>query len=196
MASQHIIQEGRITSLFGTYFPPKRKQVAKKHLTISFVLLGTIPSKKNLLWAGSNLHFIKPKLYAQPTVAKCVDFLSGENGLKVFLQNSKKYTEWLDEKKPLIQEQAKFWEKKFKDYGLELPLTNASVKVYHYWKDDIMERDLTNKLDTIADLMVVAGIIKNDNWQILRRIHSDGESYKDQIVEAITRIDITQSYFD
>jgi hypothetical protein len=58
-----------------------------------------------------------------------------------------------------------------------------------------MERDLTNKLDSITDLMVDAQIIKNDSWQILNQIHSEGENYKDQILQAITRIDITQSFY-
>jgi Holliday junction resolvase RusA-like endonuclease len=92
-------------------------------------------------------------------------------------------------------EQSRYWEEKFRKYGFQYPLDNVTIKVYHYWKDDI-ERDLTNKLDSITDLLVDAGIIKNDSWQILKRIHSEGESYKNQIVQAITRIDVTQSYFD
>jgi hypothetical protein len=71
----------------------------------------------------------------------------------------------------------------------------VSVKVYHYFKDNI-ERDLTNKADSINDLMVAAGIIKDDNWQIIKQIHSEAEIYKGEIVQAITRVDITQSYFD
>jgi membrane-bound lytic murein transglycosylase B len=69
------------------------------------------------------------------------------------------------------------------------------VKIYHYWKDD-RERDLTNKFDSVNDLLVAAGIVKNDNWQVIKKIHSEGESYKGQITKAITRIDVTQSYFD
>jgi hypothetical protein len=94
----------------------------------------------------------------------------------------------------VIKEQSLFWEGKFGKYGLKFPLDNVSIKVYHYWKDG-MERDLTNKLDSITDLMVDAQIIKNDSWQILNQIHSEGENYKDQILQAITRIDITQSFY-
>ena len=194
MAFERNIQPGRITSLFGTYLPPKKKIRARKHLTISFIILGTIPSKKNLQWAASNWHFVKNKLYALGSPAACVDFLSGDGGLKVFIQNSKKYTDWVAEQTPIMKEQASVWVEKFSKYGLKLPLTDVTMRVYHYWKDGI-ERDLTNKYDTIADLMVSCGIIENDSWQVLKRIHSEGESYKDQILQAITRIDITQSFF-
>ncbi len=195
MALERITQTGRITSLHGTYLPPKKKERALKHLTISFIILGTIPSKKNLAWAASNWHFVKNKLYGLKTPTECVDFLSGQHGLKVFIQNSKKYTDWVGEQTPVIKDQANVWADKFMKYGLKFPLDNVSMKVYHYWKDDI-ERDLTNKYDTIADLMVSCGIIENDSWQVLKRIHSEGENYKNQIVQAITRVDITQSFFE
>jgi hypothetical protein len=193
MALERITQSGRITSLFGTYLPPKRKQDASGHLTISFKLLGTIPSKKNLIWAASNLFFVLKGMGECKTVPEAITYL--KNNLKVFIQNNKKYTEWVAIQTPVVQEQAKFWHEKFKNQGLRLPLDCVTVKVYHYWRDD-MDRDLTNKLDSITDLLVSAGIVKNDNWRVIKRIHSEGESYKDQIIEAITRIDITQSFFD
>ena len=195
MAFDRNIQPGRITSLHGTYLPPRKKQPVKRHLTVSFILLGTIPSKKNLMWAASNWHFVKQRLYALGSPSACVDFLSGDSGLKVFIQNSKKYTSWVSEQTPVIKEQSRTWIEKFERYGLKFPLDNASLKIYHYWKDGI-ERDLTNKADSITDLLVSAGIIENDSWQVLKKINSEGENYKDQILEAITRIDITQSYFE
>lgn len=193
MALERIIQSGRITSLFGTYLPPKRKQEATGHLTISFKLLGTVPSKKNLIWAASNLFFVLKSMARCKTVLDAIDYV--KNNLKVFIQNNKKYTEWVGEQTPIVQEQAMFWYEKFKSQGLRLPLDNVSVKVYHYWRDE-MDRDLTNKLDSLTDLLVTAGVVRDDSWKVMKRIHSEGECYKDQIVEAITRIDITQSFFD
>lgn len=162
---------------------------------MSFLLLGTIPSKKNLIWAASNWHFVKEKLWALKTAKRIIDFLSGKDGLKVYIQNSVKYTGWVSEQVPVIKEQALVWEEKFGKYGLKFPLTNATIKVYHYWNDK-MERDLTNKLDSITDLLVDAGIIENDSWQVLNRIHSEGEYYGGEILQAITRIDITQAFYE
>lgn len=146
-----------------------------------------------MIWADSNIHLIKGRLYAFGQVKMCIDWLLSK--LKVFVRNSKKYIDWRDEQKPILQEQAKVWHEKYKRFGFQYPLNRVSIKVYHYW-DDNMERDLTNKLDSITDLLVDSGIILNDNWQVLRQIHSEGENYHQQILQTITRIDITQAYFD
>jgi hypothetical protein len=58
-----------------------------------------------------------------------------------------------------------------------------------------MERDLTNKFDSISDLLVSAGIIENDSWQVLGKIHSEGNNYHGEILQTITRVDITQYYY-
>jgi len=195
MALQGNNHPRRITSLFGTYLPPRKEKKALKHLTVSFLLLGTIPSKKNLLWAASNWHFVKKIAEKFSSVKKCIDFLSGETGLKVYIQNSTKYTSWVSEQTPIVVEQSLVWAEKFEKYGLKFPLTNVTIKVYHYWNDK-MERDLTNKLDSIADLLVSAGIIENDSWQVLSRIHSEGEYYGGEILQSIARIDITQSFYE
>jgi len=193
--SNGIIRPRRITSLFGTYLPPRKEKVALKHLTVSFLILGTIPSKKNLIWAASNWYFVKKAALAFKSVKKCIEFLSGENGLKVYIQNSVKYTSWVSEQKPVVIEQSLVWLDKFGKYGLKFPLDKATIRVYHYWNDK-MERDLTNKLDSITDLLVDAKIIENDSWQVLGKIHSEGEYYGGEILQAITRIDITQSFYE
>lgn len=185
----------RITSLFGTYFRPRKKRKESRHLTVSFVLVGTIPSKKNLAWAASNLYFLKNKLYAMGSVKQAVDFLCSDQGLKVYTQNSKKYVDWVELQTPVLQEQAKFWHEKFGKYGISFPLTDVSVKVYHYWRDE-MERDLTNKMDTVNDILVSAGIVLNDSWQVIRQIHSEAGNYKDEVRETITRIDVTQYFYE
>lgn len=195
VALQGITRTRRITSLFGTYLPPRKEKKALKHLTVSFLILGTIPSKKNLIWAASNWYFIKSRAAMLKTVKKCIDFIDSKEGLRVYIQNSVKYTSWVSEQTPILIKQSLFWKNKFEKYGLQFPLNNATIKVYHYW-DDKMERDLTNKLDSITDLLVWAGILKNDSWQMLNRICSEGEYYGGEILQPITRIDITQSFFE
>jgi hypothetical protein len=182
---------GRITSLFGVMFPPKRKKVVRKHLTISFVIQGTIPSKKNMLYAASNLYFVLKNMTRCQTVPEAIEYL--KENLKVYMQNSKKYNEWVDEQRPIIAEQSQFWHEKFKAQGLQYPLSGVSVKVYHYFNDNI-ERDLSNKLDSINDLLVKLGILENDDWKNVNKIASEGEGYKDEILRAITRIDVTKQF--
>jgi hypothetical protein len=146
-----------------------------------------------MIWADSNINLMKGKLYGFRAVKDCVDYLLGS--LKVFVRNSKKYLDWREAQKPILEEQAKVWFEKYKRFGVRFPLNNVSVKVYHYWADN-QERDLTNKLDSLTDLLVDSGIIVNDNWQYLRQIHSESENYHGQILDHITRIDVTQSYYD
>lgn len=185
-------RRGRITSLFGTLFPPKRLKRAKKHLTITFVIRGTIPSKKNMIWADSNIFFLKKKLREFKDVQACVDYLEANH--KTYMRNSKKYSDWVDAQRPVIANQAASWHAKFEKHGLVFPLQVVSVKVYHYFNDKI-ERDLTNKMDSINDLLVACGIIQNDSWQHVNRICSEAENYYEEILEPITRIDVTASFF-
>lgn len=179
----------RITSLHGITLPRKKKVVADRYITFRFVILGAVPSKKNMIWADSNLNMILKKLYSFATVKLCIDWL--RSGLKVFIRNSKKYKDWMEEQKIEVLKQAVIEMKRYKKYDLVYPLTDVSVSVYHYWEDN-QERDLTNKLDTLNDLFVSCGIIQNDNWQVIGKIESDCECYRGEILQQITTIDITK----
>lgn len=146
-----------------------------------------------MIWAASNLPVMKDRLLSFGSVKTCVEWLYGH--VKVFIRNSGKYLDWVNEQKPVVQEQAKHWHEIYKRFGVEFPMNNVTISVYHYWAEN-MERDLTNKLDSVTDLLVSAGIIVNDNWQYLRKINSESENYHGQVLETITRIDLTQAYFD
>jgi hypothetical protein len=183
-------QRGRITSLFGTYLPPKKKQTYSRYLTFRFKILGTVPSKKNRLWADSNLKFVAAKARVScKTVSECVDYF--ENEMKVYIRNGVKYKEWHDETFPVVREQFAYWLEKYSKFGIvDKPLDDVSISVYHYWNNN-EERDLSGKLETLQDLFVNAEITTNDAWQQLKPLHSDAENYKDEILDHITTVDIT-----
>ena len=184
-------QEGRITSLHGILLPPKKKMIVKKYITVSFVIVGTIPSKKNMIWAATNLFKLLRKLYSFQVVKECVDWL--RENLQAFIRNSKKYTDWVEVQTPVILKQAATEAGKYSTHGLIFPLTNTTVKVYHYWADN-MVRDNSNKYDSIIDLLVECKIITDDSWQVVEENKSASQCYKGQILDHITRIDITQRY--
>lgn len=188
---RQFTQEGRITSIHGILLPPKKKQIVSRYITVRFVITGTVPSKKNMIWADSNLNVILKKLYSFKVVKECVDWL--RTNLKLFIRNSKKYTDWVETTKPVLLEQARIEAKKYQKYGLMYPLDNVSVKVYHYWQDN-MERDNSNKYDSIIDLFVSCGILSNDAWQIVGKNESESECYSGQILQHITTIDVTQRF--
>ena len=187
-------QQGRITSLFGVLLPPKKKIKDVRYITIRFVVTGVIPSKKNRQRARSNFWAIKASLnkmksFIHPSaVAKIV-----EERLKLYIQSAPEHQKWLESTKPIVTAQAAEWALKYRDYGLVFPLSNISVKVYHYWADN-RKRDLSNKFETLADMLVACGIIEDDSWQVMNQISSEGNGYSGQINEHITTIDLTARF--
>ena len=185
---KQFTHRGRITSLHKVLLPPKKKCAATKYVTLRFVIQGVIPSKKNMIWADNNLYAIKSRLYSFKVVKECVDWLN-EN-LVSFIRNSKKYQDWVETTKPVLLEQANIERVKYEKFGILYPLNNVSVKVYHYWKDN-RERDNSNKYDSIIDLFVACGLLKNDCWQVVQRNESEAECYEGEILDHITTIDVT-----
>jgi hypothetical protein len=57
--------------------------------------------------------------------------------------------------------------------GFSLPIARAKIKVLFYFPDSI-ERDLSNKFETIADIMVDAGILLDDHFKVLKPVFLDG----------------------
>jgi len=186
-----FIQEGRITSLFGTNIPPKKKRVDTNYITIVFLINGVIPSKKNRQRARSNFWAIKSWLNKIKTPVMGYDISKQiEDRLKLYIQGSSEHKIWFDNTKKVILEQAAYWSSKYEKYKVIYPLTDVSMKVYHYWADN-RKRDLSNKFETIADLLVNAGIIADDSWQVMDSISSDGAEYSGQILDHITLVSVT-----
>jgi hypothetical protein len=145
-----------------------------------------------MIWADNNLYSIIKRLYSFKAVKPCVDWL--KDNLVSFIRNSKKYQDWVEITKPVIIEQAAIEKERYLKHGIEYPLKSATIKVYHYWKDNI-ERDNSNKYDSIIDLFVASGILKNDCWQVIRKNESESECYHGEILDHITTIDVTVPFF-
>lgn len=186
---RQFTQEGRITSLHGFFLPPKKKLEIKKYVTLRFCIPGTIPSKKNMIWAASNIMDLVTALTMCKTLAETKECITAK--FKAYVKNSGRYNEWMKEMRPLIQDQLQIELSRYKaSYNIIVPLDLVSVKIYHYWKDDL-ERDLDNKQSTIYDLLKNCSVISNDNWQCLYKIHSECENYIGQITQALTTVDVT-----
>jgi Holliday junction resolvase RusA-like endonuclease len=59
------------------------------------------------------------------------------------------------------------------EQGFSLPITRAKIKVLFYFADS-RDRDLSNKFETIADIMVDAGILADDRYKVLKPVYLDG----------------------
>jgi len=150
-----------------------------------------------MIWADSNLYQITNG-FKIPAVE--TEWL--KNNLKPFIRNSQKYIDWKDgttNKKTgeittgmaeVITAQAAAEIKKYEKYGLVYPLPQVTVKVYHYWKDNLA-RDNSNKYDTIIDLFDSCKLITDDCWQVVRKNESESECYAGEILDHITEVYLT-----
>ena len=178
----------RITSLHGVILPPRKKSTFARSVTLRFVITGAIPSKKNMIWADTNLFKLLNKLLSFTVVMDCVEWLKAN--LKAYIRNSQKYVKWVEETGPAITAQAAVEILKYSKHGLTYPLPRVHVKVYHYWKDNVA-RDNSNKYDTIIDLFSSAGLITDDCWQVVRKNESESECYHGEILDHITEVYLT-----
>lgn len=110
-------------------------------IVLKLVLYGSvIPSKKN---------------------SKQIAFNSKTN--RPFIISSSEYADW--QKVQVIHAIA--WKQEMKvKYGIKFPITKASCSIRFYWSNK-RNLDNTNKAESIHDLLVDAGIISDDRWQVL-----------------------------
>lgn len=178
----------------GVHLPPRKKNKHKKCVTIRFVVTGVIPSKKNQIVASLNWRSLMKAFVALTKSERRISLRAIVEVLKdnpPFIKQSEKYREWevVTREDILQQAQAHFLSLQSK-HNLIYPITKASVSVYHYWKDNY-PRDSSNKIEGIFDILVKAGIIKDDKWQCLSPIKADANIYSGEILNHITVVDLT-----
>jgi len=177
---------GRVQTLFGVYIPPKKIPVAKKYLTLRFVVTGIIPSKKNDFFAENNYRLIMNQAFKQPDPKMWL-----KANLRSWVRGSKKYLQWLKDIDLNINDQREFWANK---YNLTYPLNFVSIKTYYYFADNTA-RDLISKDEAIYDMLVHKNIIVDDDYSILHKTESNGGNYKDDIPKSICTVDVTLALF-
>jgi len=163
----------QIRTYFGVPIPPFNEgdiSMGAGAITLRFVVAGKIPSKKN-----SQIVKIAYTITKKPYVR--------------FIGNPE-YRKFEESNKAKILEQMIYYRQKFADKGLTFPITRASMVVKFYFKD-LYEQDLSNKAETIQDLLVACKILEDDNYKILNPVTYMGKSFKDEITQNIALIAIT-----
>lgn len=184
---------------------PKRKKPdvpAGEPITLKFVINGWIPSKKNNQVPAINRKWAINKIMTHATElssekSHAVRYKLMISFFKKLIKEIKPYIrypdsliKWQESTAELLVQQASHWSKHHSDKKLIFPVTKASISIYHYWADD-RNRDNSNKMETINDLLVSTGILADDNYKCLFKITSEAGMYKDEIIESITEIYIT-----
>lgn len=184
----------RFQTWFGVPIPPFKEEVyGSKSTTIRFVIKGNIPSKKNNSQAvtirknARLFAYKKEKEGIQPTwkdVHKAISMCSSK------MRGNKEYLEFLKIQKPILQEQMKFWSNRLSGKGLVFPLGKATMTLKLHFKSKYIT-DTVNKQQSIQDLLVDAGVIKNDDYNSLNPIFSKSALYYEEITHNIAFISLT-----
>jgi hypothetical protein len=181
---------GRVQRLFGVYVPPKKIFKAKRYVTLRYVVVGVIPSKKNDFHTENNVRFVIKDALAKFGISQKA-FTYIKDNTKSWIRGSKRYLEWVELVKDNIHAQSLFWAEK---YNIVYPLDFVSIKTYYFFADK-MARDFHNKDEAVYDMLVKLGVISDDNYGVLFKTSSDGGCYASEIKESICTIDITLSIF-
>ena len=111
---------------------------------------------------------------------------------KVYIRfiGNPEYKKFLDANKAKMLEQMTYYSQNFQSKGLIFPIDRCSMKVKFYF-EDLYEQDLSNKAETIQDLLVACHILADDNYKILNPVTYMGKSFKNEIPHNIAEIAIT-----
>lgn len=184
----------RFVTYFGVPVPPfKEEKLGAGSVTIRFVLTGKSPSKKNNQQAVAiRKHARKWAIEQQkkqpvPTwkdVHRSISMCSSK------MRGNDQYKKWVQKMIPVLNAQSAVWAERLSDRGLIFPLSKSTLSLRLYFKDRYIT-DTVNKQQSIQDLLVEAGIIKNDDYKSLNPIHSASACYYEEIVKDIAFISLS-----
>lgn len=184
----------RFQTWFGVPIPPwKEEKYDASSTTIRFVLTGKIPSKKNnnqsvavrkkaIEWAKEQQKTGRPATWQDVFTA------IGMVYSKVI--GNKEYKEFVEQVKPVLQEQAAWWAHRLRHKGLVFPLPKSTMSLRIYFKDRYVQ-DVVNKQQTIQDVLVEAGILVDDDTKNFNPVHAASGDYYSEIIHNIAFISLT-----
>jgi hypothetical protein len=160
---------------------------------IQFVLEGHIISKKNNEAAIPDATAAKIHLHTQNkanggiTLKDAMDALAK---MKVRFVGHPGYRACKKRFVPVIQEQMEHWRPKLLENGMDFPLPEAVLSAKFAFKDR-HRIDTINKMQTIHDLLVEAGAIRDDDYTVLNPIKGFSKLFNKRLTENICLISLT-----
>lgn len=158
--------------------------------TIRFVVKGRVVSKKNHQQAVARTKEAKEFLQNRLKEAGEIsigDALEAVRMVKAKMIGNLEYNGFLKRFKPVIQEQMKAQERKMAEKGLKFPLIEARMTIRFYFADRYIT-DTVNKQQSIQDLLVDSGAIKNDDYATVNPIHAASANYFGELRENVCMI--------
>ena len=189
-----FMQKRGYVTYFGQKVPRfKEEKLGAGSVTIRFVLTGKTPSKKNNQMSVAVRKIARAWASKQQKSGKSPTWRDVNKAISLCqskVRPNKEYQEWVVHMKPVIQKQAAWWVEQLKSRGLVFPLQKASVSFRLYFKDRYVS-DTTNKVQSLQDLMVSAGIIANDDYKTLNPILSASACYYQELTTDIAFISLS-----
>lgn len=186
-------------TIHGTFIPDWGKNETGKNITLTFVLTGKIPSKKNRQRASFNYSWaigqVKTFFKTRNSVKRveAIKFIIQLiRNIKPFIFKPADIVEWEEIAGNEITSQAHaiLDSPKFSQHGIIFPVDKFSLKVRFYWADEY-RRDSSNRFQTIEDLLVSRKIIADDDYKNLSKGTFEAKCFKDKITKHITVISLT-----
>lgn len=187
------LKKTRFQTYFGVPIPPwKGEKLGSGHCTIRFVITGPIVSKKNNLSAHTFSKEAKQYIASKQVngVVTAEMAIEAVRMVKAKIVGSKRYAAFLKEQRPKIEAQMAFWMERLGEKGLKFPLPAAAMNLRLYLKGRHVT-DTVNKQQTIQDMLVHFGVIRNDDYASLNPIASAAECYSGRIVENIAFVSLS-----
>lgn len=179
--------------IFGIRVPIFREEKMRTGaITIRFVLEGRIVSKKNNESAVPNAKNAKNHLRcnAKDGWVRLKDALGAVDMVGVRFVGNPEYRACVKKYVPIIQEQMKHWEPMLAEYGVKFPLQEAVLNVKLGFKDR-RKTDTINKMQTLHDLLVTAGAIRDDDYTVLNPVRGYSKSFPQRLMENVSVISLT-----
>lgn len=182
----------RFLTYFGIPLPPfKEKKLGAGSITIRFVLVGKIPSKKNRVTSVAVRKDAKDYIKSLPgdMIPKGVALRSIDKVYSKVVGNVS-FKEWVHEQKPVLLAQAAEWSDRLAAKGLVFPIPKAALSLRFYFNNRYVT-DTVNKQQSVQDLLITAGIIANDDYNSLNPIYSASACYVDELIHSIVCISLS-----
>ena len=184
----------RFATYFGIPIPPfKEKKLGAGSTTIRFVITGKIPSKKNhqqAIAVRRNAKEYIRSLHGEKGSISLSDALNAIDMVNGKMMANLEYAKFLEEIKPVLNEQKEWWMARLREKGLTFPLYQSTMSLRLYFKDRYVT-DTVNKQQTIQDVLIDCGIISNDDYNTLNPIYSASACYKDELIYNIAFISLS-----
>lgn len=180
--------------IFGIRVPIfKEEKMGTGAVSIRFVLEGRIVSKKNNESAVPNAKNAKDHLHRLNAANGGVTLKDALDALAMvgvrFIGNPE-YRACVKRYVPIIKAQMEHWEPLLAKYGVSFPLQEAVFNVKIAFKDR-RRTDTINKIQTIHDLLVTAGAIRDDDYTVLNPIKGYSKAFPQRLKENVALISLT-----